>query len=130
MLKKPAACFVKMKLHGMIVPLSFIAVSAPTTVPAGAFAATFKLLIVIVMNLSISERDAPLNHPGIARGDRRSGISIDAFAALYTFFRNLSIDEIYARTLAIQSGSVECSPWMRSAPDEPRSRLARRPLFI
>ncbi len=42
-----------MKLHGMTVPLSSIAVSAPTTVPDGALSATFKLLIVIVINLSV-----------------------------------------------------------------------------
>jgi hypothetical protein len=42
-----------MKLHGMTVPLSSIAVSAPTTVPTGALTATFKLLIVIVINLSV-----------------------------------------------------------------------------
>ena len=40
-----------MKLQGIILPAS-LAVSTPTIVPAGAFWATVKLLIVIVINLS------------------------------------------------------------------------------
>ena len=40
-----------MKLQGIMLPAS-IALSIPTTVPAGTFWATVKLLIVIVMNLS------------------------------------------------------------------------------
>jgi len=51
MAKKPLDCFDKMKLQGIMLPAS-LAVSIPTTVPAGAFWATVKLLIVIVMNLS------------------------------------------------------------------------------
>src|ERR1700730_8864015 len=47
-----------MKLHGMTVPLSSIAVSAPTTVQAGALSATFKLLIVIVINLSVPHQSS------------------------------------------------------------------------
>src|SRR6266404_900303 len=42
-----------MKLHGMTVPLSSIAVIAPITVPVGALYATCKLLTVIVINLSV-----------------------------------------------------------------------------
>jgi hypothetical protein len=54
-----------MKLHGMILPTS-LAESTPTIVPAGAFAAAVKLLIVIVMNLSGLERSPPLeNQPGV-----------------------------------------------------------------
>jgi hypothetical protein len=44
-----------MKLHG-IMPLAFLAMSTPTTVPAGALAATVKLLIVIVMTSPFWQR--------------------------------------------------------------------------
>jgi hypothetical protein len=42
--------------------LSSIAVSAPTTVPTGALSATFKLLIVMVINLSVP-------HQGSVQGE-------------------------------------------------------------
>jgi hypothetical protein len=42
-----------MKLRG-IMPLASLAVSTPATVPAGALAATVKLLIVIVMTSPVS----------------------------------------------------------------------------
>jgi hypothetical protein len=44
-----------MKLHGIILPTS-LAVSVPTIVPAGAFWATVKLLIVIVMTSPVCNR--------------------------------------------------------------------------
>jgi hypothetical protein len=55
-----------MKLHG-ITPFAFLAVSTPTTVPAGALAATVKLVIVIVMtspvgNEAIRARHCPQEH--------------------------------------------------------------------
>ena len=54
-----------MKLHGIILPTS-LAESTPTIVPAGAFSATVKLVIVIVMNLSGWERSPPFeNQPGV-----------------------------------------------------------------
>jgi hypothetical protein len=43
-----------MKLQEIVLPGS-LAVSTPTTVPAGAFWATVKLLIVIVMSSPVSE---------------------------------------------------------------------------
>jgi hypothetical protein len=51
MAKKPLEFFDNVKVLGIMLP-AFVAVSIPTTVPAGAFWATVKLLIVIVMNLS------------------------------------------------------------------------------
>ena len=51
MAKKPLDFFDSIKLQGIITPVS-LAVSTPTIVPAGAFWATVKLLIVIVINLS------------------------------------------------------------------------------
>lgn len=54
-----------MRLHGIILPTS-PAESAPTMIPAGAFAATVKLVVVIVMNLSGLERSPPLeNQPRV-----------------------------------------------------------------
>jgi hypothetical protein len=48
-----------MKLHGITLPAS-LAVSTPTTVPAGALAAVVKLLIVIVMTSPVCNRaDTP-----------------------------------------------------------------------
>jgi hypothetical protein len=44
-----------MKLHGIILPVASVAVSTPTVAPVGALAATFKLLIVIVINLSAAQ---------------------------------------------------------------------------
>jgi len=43
-----------MKLHGIIMPPTSLAVSTPTIVPAGAPGPIVKLLIVIGMNLSTS----------------------------------------------------------------------------
>ena len=48
MAKKPLDFFDSIKLQGIITPVS-LAVSTPTIVPAGAFWATVKLLIVIVI---------------------------------------------------------------------------------
>src|SRR6516165_1343506 len=58
-----------MKLHG-IMPFASLAVSTPTTVPAGALAATVKLLIVIVMTSPVWQRGdtgAPLSHRNTRR---------------------------------------------------------------
>jgi hypothetical protein len=52
MAKYPPALFVSMKLHGMMFPAESLAVRTPTVAPVGALAATVKLLIVIVMDLS------------------------------------------------------------------------------
>ena len=52
MAKYPPALFVSMKLHGMMFPVESLAVRTPTVAPVGALAATVKLLIVIVMDLS------------------------------------------------------------------------------
>jgi hypothetical protein len=67
-----------MKLQGIILPES-VAVSTPTIVPVGALRATVKLLIVIVMNLSRSERGLPPNSPRCSL-KRRSALWIVIFA--------------------------------------------------
>ena len=53
--KKPLDFFDNMKLQGITLPASF-AVSTPTIVPEGAFSATVKLLIVIVMTSPVWQR--------------------------------------------------------------------------
>jgi hypothetical protein len=77
-----------MRLHGVILPRS-LAESAPTIIPAGAFAATVKLVVVIVMNLSGLERSPPLeNQPRVRwSGDRRLSIAI--IGPLYTRYNKL-----------------------------------------
>jgi hypothetical protein len=56
-----------MKLDG-IIPFAFLAVSTPTTVPAGALAATVKLLIVIVMTSPVgNEAVRATGWPGASR---------------------------------------------------------------
>ena len=52
-----------MKLQGIILPTS-LAVSTPTIVPAGALAAIFRLLSVIVIDLFRCEQECHRNHPG------------------------------------------------------------------
>jgi hypothetical protein len=86
-----------MKLQGIILPES-VAVSTPTIVPVGALRATVKLLIVIVMNLSRSERGLPPNSPRCSL-KRRSALGIVIFARcyIYTYYNNLSISNHFAR---------------------------------
>jgi hypothetical protein len=82
-----------MKLHGIILPTS-LADSTPTIVPAGAFFATVKLVIVIVMNLSGLERSPPFeNQPGA----RQRGIYAIIARFIYIFFDNLSISNKLAK---------------------------------
>jgi len=55
MAKYPPALFVNVKLHGMMLLAASLAPSTPTIAPVGALAATVKLLIVIVMDLSAAQ---------------------------------------------------------------------------
>src|SRR6516165_4641374 len=55
MAKLTPPCF-SMKLHGMNLPDASIVVSTPTVVPTGAFWATVKLLIAIVMTSPVWQR--------------------------------------------------------------------------
>jgi hypothetical protein len=57
-----------MKLHGMILPAASLAVRTPTLAPVGALAATLKLLIVIVMDLSAAQFVRKREHGLPARG--------------------------------------------------------------
>src|SRR4029077_16637738 len=86
-----------MKLHGMTVPLSSIAVTAPTTVPAGALSATFKLLIVIVINLSVPHQaqcKGPCLDDYAIRDSARSSCTCIDFAYVYLkiSFVNIAIN--------------------------------------
>lgn len=53
---KLTPAFFSIKLHGMTLFDASVAVSTPTIVPAGAFWATVKLLIVIVMTSPVGNR--------------------------------------------------------------------------
>jgi hypothetical protein len=54
--KKPAGFLVRLKLHGIVVPVASYAFSRPTTVPAGALLFILKLLILIVIPLSVGNK--------------------------------------------------------------------------
>jgi hypothetical protein len=75
MAKYPPACFVNMKLHGMMLPAVSLAVRTPTPAPVGALAATLKLLIVIVMDLSAAQFVRKRKHrlPASGYGHTSSG---------------------------------------------------------
>ena len=75
-----------MKLDGIILPTS-VAESSPTIVPAGAFCATVKLVIVIVMNLSGLERSPPLENQPVFPSEA----SCDNLTFVYIVRDNLSI---------------------------------------
>jgi hypothetical protein len=73
-----------MKLHGIILPTS-LAVSTPTIVPAGAFWATVKLLIVIVINLSGWSVARHSKSTRICRAEGVNAIN----ACIYTHYNNV-----------------------------------------
>jgi hypothetical protein len=76
-----------MKLHGIILPTS-LAVSTPTIVPAGALAATVKLLIVIVMNLSGGALRPQKRMSGPLPGARERLSVVSASFAIYCIIHN------------------------------------------